>query len=43
MTNKDRTEAEALFFQGARYMEDGDVAGAEACFSRAVLIAPEFA
>lgn len=43
MINKDRTEAEALFFQGTRCMETGDVAGAEVCFRQAVLIAPEFA
>ena len=43
MTNKERTEAEALFFQGTRCMEAGDVAGAETCFRQAVQIAPDFA
>ena len=43
MINKERTEAEALFFQGTRCMEAGDVAGAEACFRQAVQIVPDFA
>lgn len=43
MIKKEFSEAEALFFQGTRAMEGGDIAGAEACFSRAVQIAPDFA
>ena len=43
MTNQEREEAEALFFQGIRCMEAGDVAGAEACFRQAVLTEPDFA
>lgn len=43
MTNKERTEAEAFFFQGIRCMETGDAAGAETCFRQAVQIEPGFA
>ena len=43
MINKDRTAAETLFFHGTHCMEAGDDAEAEACFSQAVRIAPEFA
>ncbi len=38
-----RADAEMLFFQGTRYMEAGDVTNAEACFKKAVQIAPDFA
>ncbi len=43
MTDRERTEAEAFFFQGTHCMEAGDIAGAETCFRRAVQIAPDFA
>ena len=43
MTNRERADAETLFFQGTRHMETGDVAGAEDCFRKAVQIAPDFA
>jgi Tfp pilus assembly protein PilF len=41
--NPKRTEAEALFFQGTRCMETGDVSSAEACFRKALEIVPDFA
>jgi Flp pilus assembly protein TadD len=43
VNNFDQTEAEAYFYQGTRHMETGDVASAEACFRKAVQIAPGFA
>lgn len=43
MSNKQREEAEALFYQGTRLMQAGDATGAEACFGLAVKIAPDFA
>jgi Flp pilus assembly protein TadD len=43
MIDKERTEAEALFFKGAGYMETGNAAAAEDCFREAVRIAPGFA
>jgi Flp pilus assembly protein TadD len=43
VNNIEYTEAEALFYQGTRHMETGDVASAEACFRKAAQIAPDFA
>lgn len=43
MSNQQREEAEALFYQGTRLMETGDATGAEACFGLAVKVAPDFA
>lgn len=43
MTNRERVEAEALFFQGTRCMEDVNVTGARTYFKKAVQIAPDFA
>lgn len=43
MIDHEQTEAEALFFQGTRCMEIGDLSGAEACFRKAVQVDPDFA
>lgn len=43
MINLEHRDAEALFFQGNRCMEAGDITRAEACFREAVRIAPDFA
>jgi Flp pilus assembly protein TadD len=43
VNNIERTESEALFYQGTRHMGTGDVVSAEACFRKAVQIAPDFA
>ncbi len=43
MSNQKRAQAEALFYQGNRLMKAGDATGAEACFGRAVKLAPDFA
>lgn len=43
MTDADRTAAEALFFRGNQCMQNGDDAGAEACFRQAVQVSPGFA
>jgi hypothetical protein len=43
MINKECSEAEALFFQGNRCMEIGEVVSAEACFRQAIQLAPDFA
>jgi tetratricopeptide (TPR) repeat protein len=43
MNDKQRNEAETLFFRGARCMQAGDDAGAEVCFRQALEIAPDFA
>ena len=43
MSNQKREEAEALFHQGNRCMQAGDMAGAEACFGLAVKMVPDFA
>jgi Flp pilus assembly protein TadD len=43
LTSPNPAEAEALFFQGNRCMEAGDISGAEKCFRNAVQIAPHFA
>ena len=41
--NREQIEAETLFLLGTRRMEIGDIAGAEACFRKAVKIVPDFA
>src|SRR5512135_2336228 len=43
MINEECSEAEALFFQGIRHMQDGDTTSAEACFRQAIQDAPDFA
>jgi len=43
MTNQKRRNAEALFFEGNRHMEAGEVARAEACLRKAVRMVPDFA
>ena len=43
VTNQERTDAETLFFQGARCMETGDVTGAEICFRKVLQILPDSA
>ncbi|ADE10816.1 tetratricopeptide repeat protein [Sideroxydans lithotrophicus] len=43
MIDKERTEAEALFFQGTSCMQAGDDAAAEDCFREALRIVPDFA
>lgn len=43
MIRRNRKAAETLFFRGTRHLESGDVAGAEACFRKALQIAPDFA
>jgi Flp pilus assembly protein TadD len=43
VSNGNRSDAEALFFQGIRHMEAGDTARAETCFRNAVRLAPDFA
>ena len=43
MTNRKRSAAEALFFQGTRRMESGDAGNAESCFRKALQLAPDFA
>jgi Tfp pilus assembly protein PilF len=43
MSNQNRAEAEAFFYEGTRLMKAGDAAGAEACFGLAVKAAPDLA
>ena len=43
MNHPNRSEAEALFFQGIRYMQTGDNGNAEICFENAVQLAPDLA
>ena len=43
MSNKQREEAETLFYQGNRCMKDGDATSAEACYRLALQLQPDFA
>ena len=43
MSNKQREEAETLFYQGNQCMKDGDATSAEACFRLALQLQPDFA
>lgn len=43
LIDQERKDAEALFFRGNQCMQNGDDAGAEACFRQAVQLAPDFA
>ena len=43
MTDTQRAQAEALFLQGSRDMEAGNMAAAESCYRQAVQVAPDFA
>ncbi len=42
MITNERAEAETLFYQGAARMQAGDDANAEACFRKAIEVAPDF-
>jgi Tfp pilus assembly protein PilF len=42
-TRDDRAAAEALFYEGARHMAQGDATRAEACFREATRLVPDFA
>ncbi len=42
MIAQERTRAEALYYQGNRCMEAGEISHAEACFRRAMQLSPDF-
>ncbi|HSH97167.1 MAG: tetratricopeptide repeat protein [Methylophilaceae bacterium] len=42
-TKSERGQAETLYFEGNALLESGDLAGAEACWQKAIALVPDFA